>query len=81
MINAIETFCISQKMPPTINLLLSAFKISSISLYKAFSVDEEVLKPICSTAKILFVSICFNSLSYIIPSKTLENEDSNEIGL
>ena len=68
-------------MPLTINLLLSALKISSISLYEAFSVDEEVLKPNCSTTKILFVSICFNSLSYIIRSKTLENEVSKEIGL
>ena len=68
-------------MPPTISLLLSAFKISSINLYETFSVDEEVLKLSRSTDKILFVSICFNSLSYIIPSKTLENEDSNEIGL
>jgi len=71
----------SQKMPPTVILLLSAFNILSISLYEAFSVDEEVLKPKCSTAKILLVSICFNSLSYIILSKTLENEVSKEICL
>jgi len=68
-------------MPPTIILLLSAFKILSVSLYEAFSVDEEVLKQNCSTAKILLVSICFNSLSYIIRSETLENEVSKEIGL
>jgi hypothetical protein len=62
-------------------MLLSAFKISSLSLNEAFSVDEEVLKPNCSAAKILLVSICFNSLSYIIRSKTLENEVNKEIGL
>jgi len=52
----------------------------SISLYEAFSVGEEVLKSNCSTAKILFVSICL-IVSYIISSKTLENEVSKETGL
>ena len=66
-------------MPPTFNLLLSAIKMS-ISLYEAFSVGEEVLKSNCSTAKILFVSICL-IVSYIISSKTLENEVSKETGL
>ena len=68
-------------MSPHIHLLLSTFKISSVSLYEAFSVDEEVLKPNCSTAKILFVSIYIKSLSYIIHSKTLESEVSKETGL
>ena len=75
-----KAFCMSQKMPPTIILLLSAFNIMSISLYEVFSVDKEVLKLNCPTAKILLVSICFKSMSYIIFSKTLENEVSKEIG-
>jgi hypothetical protein len=68
-------------MPPTIILLLSAFNISSINLYKALSADEEVLKPNYSTTKILLIVICCKSLSYIIFSKTFENEVSKKIGL
>ena len=74
-------YCRSQKIPPTVNLLLSAFSTSSINLYEAFSVDEAVLKPNCSELKMLFVVMCFKSLSYINLSKTLEKQVSNEIGL
>jgi len=68
-------------MPPTTILLLSAFSIPSISLYEAFSVEEKVLKPNCSSLKILLVSICCISLLYMIFSKTLENAVNREIGL
>jgi hypothetical protein len=68
-------------MPPTIILLLRAFNISSINLYKALSVDEEVLKPNCSSTKIILIVTCSKSLPYIIFSKTFENEVSKEIVL
>jgi predicted transcriptional regulator len=68
-------------MPPTVILLLRAFNISSISLQEALSVDEEILKPNCSSTKILLISMCFRHLSYIIFSKTLENEVNKEIDL
>ena len=81
MINAIESLLYIAKNASNDQSVMSTFKISSISLYEAFSVDKEVLKPNSSTAKMLFVSIRFNSLSYIIRSKSLENEVSKEIGL
>jgi len=76
-----KAFCKLQKMPPTIILLLSASKIPSSNLYEALFVEEEVLKPNCSSVKILLVSMCCKSLSYMILSKTLENAGSKEIGL
>jgi len=45
------------------------------------SIEEKVLKPICSSFKMLLVSMCCRSLSYTILSKTLENAVSKEIGL
>jgi len=41
-------------MPPTLILLFKAFRISLVGLYMVFFVDL-VLKPKCTTVKILFL--------------------------
>ena len=62
--NTIESLVYIAKNASNHHSVIGAFKISSVSLYEAFSVVEDVLKPNCSTAKILLVSKCFKSVIY-----------------
>ena len=48
-----KAFSRSKKIPPTISLLFSAFKVSLINLYMASFVVELGLNPNCSCARIL----------------------------
>jgi hypothetical protein len=74
MVNTINAFCKSQKMPPTTCL-------SYIYLLDALSVDVAGLNPNCSSTEMLLTVICYRSLSYMIFSNTLQNEVNEEIGL
>ena len=66
----------SHKMPLTMNLLFKAFRISLVSLYMALFFVDLVLKPNCSSDKILFLLLCSQSSIYTVFSSTLENEVS-----
>jgi len=48
-----NAFSRSQKMPPIINLLFIAFKVSLNNVYLSFSVEECCPKSNCSYAKML----------------------------
>jgi hypothetical protein len=66
----------SQKIPPTVSLLLRASKILVIRLYEAVSVDKLVLKPYCSCASILLLLIWLHNLLKMIFSNVLEKDVS-----
>jgi len=53
-----KAFSKSQKMPPSMSLLFKATKISLVSLYIALLVADLVLRPNCSSAKILSLPLC-----------------------
>ena len=72
-----NAFVRSQKIPPTVNLLLRASKILFIRLNEASSVDEFFLKPYCSGAKILLLTWLHNLLK-ITFSNILEKDVSME---
>jgi hypothetical protein len=52
-------------MTPAIILLFNKFNNSPINLQEALSVDAECLQPNCSPTKMLLISICRKSLSYV----------------
>ena len=76
-----KAFVKSQKIPPTVNLLLRTSKIMFIRLYEASYVDKFFLKPYCSCAKILLSLTWLHNLLNITFSDILEKDVSKEIGL
>jgi len=68
-------------MPPTMNLLFKAFRISLVRLYMALFVAALVLKPNCSSAKILFLLLCSQSWIYVAFYSNLENDIRIDTGL
>ena len=66
-----KVFSKSQNIPPTINLLFSASRISLISLQETFNVDELLLQSYCWFTNTLFWFIHWYDLHYLTFLKML----------
>ena len=76
-----NAFFRSQKTPPTIQLLITPFRISFNTTYEAIWMDVVDLKPRCSLVIKVLVDVWSYNLVQINFSNVLENDVSMEIGL